>query len=161
MQLAALIAAGFFAVGVCAGVYVLIRLGGLIGTAGRMMADYRDRTDALIDQAQAAVDRSHEQLARTDAITANLDQVSTNMAELSTQVSALTGMARGICAGLGVPLTKLAAVAYGVRRAVARRQGGDLRAAAIGQQRTALAGQPGAITSPAAALPGRGERAAR
>jgi hypothetical protein len=161
MQLAALIAAGFFAVGVCAGVYVLIRLGRLIGTAGQMMADYRDRTDALIDRAEAAVDRSHEQLARTDAITAHLDQVSANMAELSTQVSALTSLARGVCAGLGVPLTKLAAVAYGVRRAVALRQGSDVRAAAIGPQHAALAGQRGGITGQPAALPSRGERARR
>jgi hypothetical protein len=157
MQLAALIAAGFFAVGVCAGVYVLIRLGRLIGTAGQLMADYRDRTDALIDRAQAAVDRSHEQLARTDAITGHLDQVSANMAELSTQVSALTSLARGVCAGLGVPLTKLAAVAYGIRHAVALRQG-DLRAAAIGQQHAALAGQHGGITGQSAALHGRRER---
>ena len=112
------IAAGFFAVGVCAAVFVLVRLGRLISLAGGMLADYRDRTDVLIDRAQAAVDRSHEQLARTDAITASMDEVSSNMAELSGQVSALAGLARGISAGLGTPLTRLAALAYGIRRAV-------------------------------------------
>ena len=155
MQLAALIAAGFFAVGVCAGVYVLVRLGRLIGTAGQLLTDYRERTDVLLDRAQAAVDRSHEQLARTDAITDHLDQVSANMAELSTQVSALAGLARGVCAGLGTPLSRLAAVAYGVRRAMALRHGGQLQATALGQREiAAAAGQR-------AALPGRGERVPR
>jgi hypothetical protein len=153
VQLAALIAAGFFAVGVCAGVYVLIRVGALIRTAGQLLSDYRERADVLMDRAQAAVERSNEQLARTDAIVANLDQVSVNMAELSTQVSALTGLAHGICVGLGTPLTKLAALAFGIRRAVALRSGGQLRAAAAGQP-AALAGQRPALT-------GRGEQAPR
>ena len=146
IQLAALIAAGFFAAGVCAAIYVLVRLGRLISVAGRMLADYRDRTDTLLDRAQAAVDRSHEQLARTDAITASMDEVSANMAELSGQVSALAGLARGISAGLGTPLTKLAALAFGVRRAVALRQAAELRPAAAGRQ-AILPGRRAALTS--------------
>ena len=148
VQLAALVAAGFFAIGVCAAVFVLVRLGRLISVAGGMLADYRDRTDVLIDRAQAAVDRSHEQLSRTDAITASMDEVSSNMAELSSQVSSLAGVARGISAGLGTPLTKLAAVTFGIRRAVALH-----RAAAAGRQ----ALPPGQR----AALPRRRERATR
>ncbi len=146
MHLAALIAAGFFAVGVCAAVYVLIRLGRLISMAGGMLSDYRDRTDVLIDRAHAAVDRSHEQLARTDAITANMDEVSANMAELSGQVSALAGVARGISAGLGTPLTKLAALAFGIRRAVALHRAAEVRAPAA-QRRAVLTGQRAALTS--------------
>lgn len=146
MQLAALIAAGFFAVGVCAAVYVLVRLGRLISMAGGMLSDYRDRTDLLIDRAQGAVDRSHEQLARTDAITASMDEVSANMAELSGQVSALAGVARGISAGLGTPLTKLAALAFGIRRAVALHRAAEVRAPAVGR-RAVLTGQRAALTS--------------
>jgi hypothetical protein len=153
VQLAALIAAGFFAIGVCAAVFVLVRLGRLISVAGGMLADYRDRTDALIDRAQAAVDRSHEQLSRTDAITASMDEVSSNMAELSGQVSALAGVARGISAGLGTPLTKLAALAFGIRRAVALHRAAEVRAAAAGRQ-ALLPGQR-------AALPRRRERVTR
>jgi hypothetical protein len=153
MQLAALIAAGFFAVGVCAAVYVLVRLGRLISVAGVMLSDYRDRTDALIDRAQAAVDRSHEQLARTDEITASMDQVSANMAELSGQVSALAGLARGISAGLGTPLTRLAALSFGIRRAVALQRADRLRAAAAGRQ-AVVPGQHAALT-------GRRERGQR
>ena len=121
-QLAALIAAGFFAVGVCAGVFVLLRLAGLISRANRILTDYGDRASALIEQAQAAVSRTNEQLARTDSITASMDEVTANMAELSGHVSALAGLARGISAGLGAPLLRVAAFAFGVRRAVSLRR---------------------------------------
>jgi ABC-type transporter Mla subunit MlaD len=145
VQLAALIAAGFFAIGVCAAVYVLVKLGRLISAAGGMLSDYRVRADALIDRAEAAVDRSNEQLTRTDAITANMDQVSANMAELSGQVSALAGLARGISAGLGTPLTKIAALSFGIRRAVALRHG--LEAGAATGRQAAMPGQRPALTS--------------
>jgi hypothetical protein len=121
-QLAALIAAGFFAVGVCAGVFVLLRLAGLISRANRILTDYGDRASALIEQAQAAVSRSNEQLARTDSITASMDEVTANMAELSGHVSALAGLARGISVGLGAPLLRVAAFSFGVRRAVSLRR---------------------------------------
>ena len=120
-QLAALIAAGFFAVGMCAGVFVLLRLAGLISRASRILADYGDRSTALIERAQAAVDRTNEQLARTDSITASMDDVTANMAELTGHVSALAALARGISAGLGTPLLRVSAFAFGVRRAVALR----------------------------------------
>jgi hypothetical protein len=158
VQLAALVAAGFFAIGVCAAVFVLVRLGRLISLADGMLADYRDRTDALIDRAQAAVDRSHEQLSRTDAITASMDEVSSNMAELSGQVSALAGVARGISAGLGAPLTKLAAVTFGIRRAVALHRAAEVRAAEV---RAAAAGRQALLPGRPAALPRRRERVTR
>ena len=120
-QVAALIAAVFFAVGMCAAVFVLLRLGRLISEATRMLSDYRDSAGHLIDRAQAAVDRTNEQLARTDSITASMDEVTANMAELSGHVSALAGLARGISAGLGAPLLRVSALAYGIRRAVGLR----------------------------------------
>ena len=122
-QLAELIAAGFFAVGVCAAVYVLIRLGRLISEATRMVSDHRDRADLLLQRAQSAVDRAGEQLARTDAITASMDDVSVNMAELSGHVSAMAGLARAISGGFGAPLLRISALAYGVRRATGLRLG--------------------------------------
>jgi len=122
-QLAELIAAGFFAAGVCAAVYVLFRLARLISAATAMMSDYRDRADLLIDRAQAAVDRAGEQLTRTDAITASMDDVTANMAELSGHVSAMAGLARAISGGFGAPLLRLSALAYGVRRAAGLRLG--------------------------------------
>jgi uncharacterized protein YoxC len=121
-QLAAVIAAGFFAVLACVGVFVLIRLARLMSVVTGLVTDYRDRTDQLLDQAQAAVDRSNEQLARTDAITASMDQVTANMAELSGHVTALASLARNISAAATAPLTGLSALAFGVRRATAVRR---------------------------------------
>jgi hypothetical protein len=146
-QLAELIAAGFFAAGVCAAVYVLFRLARLISAATTMMSDYRDRADLLIDRAQAAVDRAGEQLTRTDAITASMDDVTANMAELSGHVSAMAGLARAISGGFGAPLLRLSAFAYGVRRATGLRLGA-LTAGPAGGQGSRAAG-----TRPAAQVP--------
>jgi uncharacterized protein YoxC len=117
-QLAALIAAISFAVLAAAGVVVLIKLGRVLSTAKRLMVDYSGRADLLLDRAQAAVDRTNEQLARTDSITAGMDQVTANMAELSGHVVALTGLARAMSAAVSTPVTGLAALVHGVRRAV-------------------------------------------
>jgi Bacterial protein of unknown function (DUF948) len=121
-QLAALIAAAFFAVLVCAGVYVLIKLARLASAATGLVAGYRERTDRLLAEAQAAVDRTTEQLARTDAITTSMDQVTSNMAELSGHVAALTGLARGLSEAATVPLHGAAAFVFGLRRALAARR---------------------------------------
>jgi hypothetical protein len=121
-QIAALIAAGFFAVGMCAVVFVLFRLAGLISHANRILTDYSDRAGTLIERAQAAVDRTNEQLARTDSITASMDEVTANMADLSGHVSALAGLARSISAGFGTPLLRVSAFVFGIHRAVALRR---------------------------------------
>jgi hypothetical protein len=84
--------------------------------------------------------------------------VSSNMAELSGQVSALAGVARGISAGLGTPLTKLAALAFGVRRAVALHRAAEVRA---GEVRATAAGHRAVLPGPRAALPSRRERVTR
>jgi Bacterial protein of unknown function (DUF948) len=131
-QLAALIAAGFFAVGMCAAVFVLLRLAGLISHANRVLTDYGDRASTVIERAQAAVDQTQEQLARTDSITASMDEVTTNMAELTGHVSALAGLARGISDGIGAPLLRVSAFVFGVRRAVALRRPARTTAAAPG-----------------------------
>jgi hypothetical protein len=141
-QLAALIAAGFWALLVCAALYVLARLARLISAGTRLVTEYSGRTDELLTSAQAAVDQAAEQLDRTGAITASMDDVTANMAELSGHVSGLTGLARELSAGLGGPLSSIPAVIHGLRRAVALR-----RAAVV----------PG--TAQQVALPGRGPSA--
>jgi hypothetical protein len=152
-QLAELIAAGFFAIGVCVACYVLLRLARLITSATEAVAEYRARADSVLAGAQAAVDRASEQLARSDAITASMDDVTSNMAELSGHVSALAGLARGIAGGLSGPLLRVAAVTYGVRRATGRRLARGVRT---------LAGRDGQGLPPALpAAPGPGRRAAR
>jgi hypothetical protein len=152
-QLAELIAAGFFAVGVGVACYVLLRLARLITSATEAVAEYRARADSVLAGAQAAVDRAGEQLARSDAITASMDEVTSNMAELSGHVSALAGLARGIAGGFSGPLLRVAAVTYGVRRATGRRLTRRARALAGGDGQ----GPPRALP----AEPAAGRRAAR
>ena len=122
-QLAALIAAVFFAAGVCVAAYALIKLARLLTEATRALGRAREQTDLVIRQAQAAIDRTNEQLDRTDAITANMNEVSANVAELTEHVSALAGLGRALAAG---PVGKVAAVTYGVRHAVGMRRGGGV-----------------------------------
>jgi uncharacterized protein YoxC len=155
-QLAALIAAIFFAALACVGIFVLLRLARLMSAAAGMITDYRAKTDHLIEQAQAAVDRTNEQLARTDSITASMDQVTANMAELSGHVSALAGLARGLSAAATAPLTGASALVYGLRRATAVRR--SLQVAALAEH-SAEPVRP-AITGPAAPAAGL-EAAAR
>jgi hypothetical protein len=131
-DLAALIAAGCFAVVAGAAVYLLVKLARLASAATQLMAEYRGRADQLIDRAQAAVDRTNDQLARTDAVTASMGQVTTSMAELSAGVSALASLAGAVPAALGVPVTRLAALAYGISRAIAIRRGGPGTARSLG-----------------------------
>src|SRR5580704_17019173 len=139
-QLAALIAAGFFAVLASVAMLVLLRFGRLVSAVTRLVTDYRDKADLLIEQAQEAVDRTNAQLARTDAITASMDQVTANMAELSGHVSALAGVARGISTAATAPLTGLSAFAFGLRRAVAVRR--SLQAAVLADGRDGGLGAP-------------------
>ena len=56
LQLAALIAAVFWALLVCVGVFVLFRLGRLLSQFSGLTADLRERGDLLLRRAQTAVD---------------------------------------------------------------------------------------------------------
>jgi uncharacterized protein YoxC len=127
-QLAALIAAVFWAALVCVGVYVLIRLARVLSEAARLLAELRSRSDLLFERAEAAVSRANEQLDRTDAVTASMDELNEGMSQLARQVTALAGLGQAIAVG---PAGKAAAFVYGVRRAVGLRRAG----------RTTLAGR--------------------
>ena len=125
-ELAALIAAVFWALLVCVGVFVLFRLGRFLAESSRLMADLRERGDVLlqraqvaVDGAQAAVDRAGRQLDRTESVTASMDELGTGMSELAGQVAALAGLGRTIAGG---PVGRLGALAYGVRHAVSLRR---------------------------------------
>jgi hypothetical protein len=125
-ELAALIAAVFWALLVCVGVFVLFRLARLLSESSRLVADLRERGDVLlqraetaVDGAQAAVDRAGRQLDQTESVTASMDELGTGMAELAGQVTALAGLGRALAAG---PVGRTAALAYGVRHALSLRR---------------------------------------
>jgi X-X-X-Leu-X-X-Gly heptad repeat protein len=123
-DLAALVAAFFFATGVCAGVYVLIRLARLISEGTRLVADVRSRSDTVFEQAQAAGDRANQQLDATSTVTAGMDELNEGMSQLTDQVSALAGLGRAIATG---PAGRVGAFVYGVRHAVSIRRDGTVR----------------------------------
>src|ERR1700761_1600748 len=113
-DVAALVAAFFFAVLICAAVYVLIRL-------ARLLTDTRARSDSVFERAQAAVDRAHEQLDATGTVAAGMDELNTGMSQLGAQVSALAGLGRAVATG---PVGRAAAFVYGVKHAVGLRRDG-------------------------------------
>lgn len=123
-DLAALIAAFFFATGVCAGVYVLIRLARMISEGTRLLADMRAQSDTVFERVQTAVDRANQQLDATSSVTAGMDELNEGMSQLTDQVSALAGLGRAISAG---PAGRVGAFVYGVRHAVAIRRDGTGR----------------------------------
>jgi len=129
-EAAALIAAVFWALLVSVGVFVLFRLGRLLGQSSRLLERgdvLMQRAQTAVDGAQAAVDRAGRQLDHAESVTASMDELGTGMSELAGQVTALAGLGRAIAAG---PVGKAGALAYGVRHAVSlRRPGGRGNAA--------------------------------
>jgi uncharacterized protein YoxC len=141
-DLAALVAVFFWAVLVCAVVYVLIRVARLLSQASRMMDDMGSRSDLAFQRVQAAVDRANQLLDGTGKVTASLDELNGGMSELAEQVSSLAGLGRAIAAG---PAGRAAALVYGVRRAVAIRRhlpGPDLGRPVADPGRQAIAASP-------------------
>jgi hypothetical protein len=125
---AVIIAAAFWVIGVCAAVYLLIKLARLVSQASSAVADLRDRGELAIDRANAAVDRAGEQIVKADAITASMDEVTANMAELTDRVTSLAPLARVIASSAGTPLARVSALVYGVRRATQLRRNDHSRA---------------------------------
>ena len=126
--IAALIAAVSFAVLTLTGVIIAIRLSGLLTAATTMVKEAREGQETLLERANAAVDRTNATLDRTDAVTASMDKLGAGMNELSDQVNALAGFGRTMAgAVVNGPAGKAAAVAYGVRHAVALRRNGGSR----------------------------------
>ena len=121
-QLAALIAAAFFAVAMCAAVYVLVRLARLISAATSLVTSYQAGAEDVLARSRAAVERADQQLARTGAMADGVEAVAESMADLSVQVSAVAGTAKLIASGLGTPVLRLAAAGHGVRHALAVRR---------------------------------------
>lgn len=145
---AVIVAAAFWVAGVCAAVYLMVRTARLVAEATSAVSGLRDRQEQLMERASATIDRASEQLIRTDAITASMDEVTANMAELSGKVAALAPLARVIASSAGSPLARIAAVAYGVNRALWLR-----RAASDGGRTGATAARARVLGR--APLPGR------
>jgi uncharacterized protein YoxC len=116
-EVAGLIVAVFWAVLVCFIGYVLVKLGNVVGEAGKLVSGITDETVPLLTEVRTSVVHVNSELERVDVITANVQTVTTN-------VSALTGV---FAATLGSPVIKVAAFSYGVRRALGERREADVR----------------------------------
>ena len=108
--------------------YLVVRLGGVLGKAGKVLDETRigvrgisEQTVPLLSQVTDTVASTNEQIVRLDTITANVSSMSTN-------VNALTSL---FAATLGSPVVKVAAFTYGVRSAMS----GSGRRGAHGRRR--------------------------
>jgi uncharacterized protein YoxC len=108
--------------------YLVVRLGGVLGKAGKVLDETRigvrgisEQTVPLLSQVTDTVASTNEQIVRLDTITANVSSMSTN-------VNALTSL---FAATLGSPVVKVAAFTYGVRSAMS----GSGRRGARGRRR--------------------------
>lgn len=115
VQVAALIAAGAFVVLVGLLAVPLMKLGRTLDEATRAIRKASQEADPLLSGANTTVTQVNAQLERLDGITANAQVVTGN-------VSALTSL---FTATLGGPLVRLAALSYGVSKAMRRRKSGD------------------------------------
>jgi hypothetical protein len=140
---AVIAAVAFWAAGVSAAIYVMIRAARLIGVTTTAVTSLREQSGQLMERASAAVQRADEQAARTEAITASMADVTSAMTELGGRLSALAPAARTVADGIGAPLARAAAVVYGVNRALRLRRARRprTRVAARTRSRPALAAE--------------------
>ena len=96
--------------------YLVVRLAGLVGKAGRILDETATSLRTTSDNVQPTllsltdtVALTNDQLTRVDAITGSVSTMTTN-------ASALTSV---VAATIGSPLIKVAAFSYGVRTAMA------------------------------------------
>jgi uncharacterized protein YoxC len=115
-QVAALIAAVFFALLMLALCYLVLKLTKTVEETSRLVANLTDQTVPLLGEVTTTVTHVNEELVRVDAITANVQSMSGN-------VSALTSL---FAATLGSPIIKVAAFSYGVRSVATKRQEKDI-----------------------------------
>ncbi|MFN2479730.1 MAG: DUF948 domain-containing protein [Pseudonocardiaceae bacterium] len=111
-QIAALIAAGAFVVLVGLLAVPLIKLGRTLDEATLAIRKASEDADPLFSGANTTVTQVNAQLERLDGITANAQAVTGN-------VSALTSL---FTATLGGPLVRVAALSYGVSKAMRGRR---------------------------------------
>lgn len=157
---AIVVAAAFWALAVCVGVYVMLRAARLITQTTAVVSSLRQRSETLMNEADAVTRRAGEQVARTESLAASMDEVTTTMAELNGRLTGLAPAARSLAEGAGLPLTRIAALTYGVVRAVGMRRSGGSRAEGARPARPRR-GRPGARPAAGGARAVGGARAAR
>jgi uncharacterized protein YoxC len=130
--IAALIAAVSFAVLACVGVYLAVRFTRVLGDAATLVRETKTGQQELLTRANAAVDRANAQLDKAEVVNGSMDELGASITELAGQAATLAGIGRTVGGALiGGPLGRAAAVAYGIRHAVAVRRGTTARPNAL------------------------------
>ncbi|ACU96560.1 DUF948 domain-containing protein [Saccharomonospora viridis] len=111
-QIAALIAAGAFVLLVIFLAIALVKLGRTLDEATIAIRKAHENTDPILHGANETITHVNTQLERVDGITANAQAVSGNVSALSSVFTAT----------LGGPLVKLAALSYGISKALRARR---------------------------------------
>ena len=117
--IAALVAAGAFALLVLLLAVPLIKLGRTLDEATIAIRKAHENSEPLLTSANTTIDHVNTQLSRVDGVTANARAVTAN-------VSTLTAL---FTATMGGPLVKVAAFSYGLNRALRRRRKASVDAA--------------------------------
>lgn len=122
-EIAGLIAAGAFLMLVGLLAVPILKLGRTVDAATRALEEVAERTGPLLANVNTTVDTVNTtlvgvngQLGKVDTITGHAQHVTANVASLSSLFAAT----------LGGPLVKVAALSYGVRRAVSARNRADV-----------------------------------
>ena len=115
-QVAALIAAVFFALLMLALCYLVLKLAKTVEETQKLVHGITEKTVPLLGEVTTSVTHVNKELVRVDAITANVQSISGN-------VSALTSL---FAATLGSPVIKVAAFSYGVRSVATKRHEKDV-----------------------------------
>lgn len=97
---------------------LVLRMGSVVGKAGKVLDETRAGVREITDQTVPLLREVTDTVAATGQQVARLDTISSNVATMTTNVSALTSV---VVATVGRPLIKIAAVTYGVRSAVGSR----------------------------------------
>ncbi len=111
-QIAALIAAGAFVLLVIFLAIALVKLGRTLDEATIAIRKAHENSEPIFTNANSTISHVNTQLERVDGITANAQAVSGNVSALSSVFTAT----------LGGPLVKLAALSYGISKALRARR---------------------------------------
>ena len=124
-ELAALIAAVFWALLVCVGVFVLFRLGRLLSESSFALDAFLDRLGRLVHQRLGLLEAQPR--GGTDDLD-HLDLLVAGSGQDDVDGARLLLLGRTIAGG---PVGRIGALAYGVRHAVSRRNGRSQRRRAL------------------------------
>ena len=119
---AVVIAAAAFVIGVAVAVYVMLKVARLVTESSAALASLREREDLLIERASAVIDRAGAQVAKAETISASMAGVTASMAELRGRIAAPPPAAQAGDDGTGGALTWVAALGYGLARALVLRR---------------------------------------